>query len=747
MSVELCLDTVDRQAEDQTFDCGRHYVSNKMGRYEYYVDVCQLRVIDYTVVVPSIVRYGNIKKSTQESGSVASNTGGEIVYNFKEIMYKDHCLDSEAKIYNKVVIKYSTESPSPNGFSDIVLKCVFDKEDNSDSELRSVRIANMMRAASLTESRVLEGFVGWCDLDSSRLCNSVTTPYKIAKVLNSTATSYSPHVVSIELFTRKCVPQGATKDMRQWPRLRKTFLLTVAVMPAFVTTLDLFIPNKNADTKTEKTKNRGRSPILTTQVYTWIASKIVKMLICLTKELKCYPDLKPANVALWSDIHENMQLTFIDLDSLDYFEGRNCVATYPHPQIIPEENGLTPCEPKYVWWSFMCLLVDVDQGYEACKFFWEHAAERRERMVVPPYSLEGFYKIEEEELKILLRSVLGDALQKCLWDTYLLLSVKVDESRYARRYSPEYPLQQPSRVDITISIMNDFLEKVQDIPESRSIVVDRDTKLLRLSDSINAFELEIYNEPPIDATVKPIHTQVLDEQDTLYCVGKQRELKQDTIPKLWWYPDYTPQGDEIKKKHILISNTDDYKYSLANDRPTFQLFISTCFDCPGFLSFENCRIRGTLDGLHVIKRYTIGQLASMDTTKFDVRGEGDDDENFRTSAVLSRTDATKSENYVSGRRVDALDPMKSSQEFYATEKGNGRLVAPGYVYRCMYIPQHKSDHRSYKYNYEYFGLPPTEARDAKLAKSLYLMFKPIFRSPAIAKADWRRVPFIGDDNL
>jgi len=170
------------------------------------------------------------------------------------------------------------------------------------------------------------------------------------------------------------------------------------------------------------------------------------------------------------------------------------------------------------------------------------------------------------------------------------------------------------------------------------------------------------------------------------------------------------------------------------------LFISDHFDCPGFLSFENCRIRGTLDGLHVIKRYTIGQFASMDTSKFDVRGEGDDDNNFRTSAVLSES-KTGSKNYISGNRVDSLDPMKSSQTFYATEKGNGRLVAPGYVYRSMYIPHHKSDDPLYRYNYEYFGLPVPENADGaqKLAKSLYLIFKPkTHQSRVKFNADWRR---------
>eukprot|EP00854_Cymbomonas_tetramitiformis_P000111 gene111-161_t len=727
MSVELSIDTVNRQAVDQTFDCAKHAISSEMGEFEYYVDANDLSV-KHGVLVPATVRYRMMINTTQESDSIASKTARETVYKFKEVVYRDRSpLHSETKVYQKVVIKYTTDSPSFNGFSDIILKCVFDQrfDDNSPStDFHSAPITDMMRAVSLAQKRSTEGRIGWCDRE--RLCNSVMTPYKIAKVLNSEETSHSHFVGSFKLWYRKQFHFASNsvdrKDIRSG-----NFLLTVAVMPAFVTTLDLFIPNKNADTVTEELWNRGRSSKLTTQVYTWIASKVVRMLICLTEQNMCYPDLKPANIALWSDINEDMQLTFIDLDSLDHFEGQNGSATYPHPEINPEYNGLFTSEPKYMWWSFMCLLADVDRGYDACDFYWRKAAQRREEMVVPPYSLERFYTSEEGLLREHLHEVFGNDLEKCLWDTYLKFKTvnTIIELPTPRPTS----LQQPNRVHDTIRILKEFLEQVKPLSLDRvrpKCGPRRDTKLLRLGGWINAFILEIYNEPPIDDTVKPIQTHVLDKMDTLYCVGKERVVDHDRIPKsAWWYPHH------IKKEHIFIRNSEDYKYSLANDRPTFQLFISS--NCE-FLSFENCRIRGTYDGLHVIKRYTIEELSSMDTSKLDVQGEGDDDVNFRTSAVLSEN-GDQTENYTSGDRLDKLYTTESGEHFYAEGNKGGRLVAPGYVYRSMFIPNSRKP-----YNYKYFDIAPPENADVteKRANSLYLMFKPTNESRVVYIADWSR---------
>ncbi|KAK3249136.1 hypothetical protein CYMTET_41399 [Cymbomonas tetramitiformis] len=704
MSIELNIDTVGRRAAEQSFDCNRSKLSSHLEsqKFAYVVDVLKFS-IELDVMVPAEVVYHSISP---------------VIYKLRKVLYKKELLNEAAKVYHTVVAKYSIEGEGEfetgNGLSELIVKCVF--QNTSES----VTIDDMTRANRLIDGLRNRVESKWCNGFMRNSCDSVVTPYTFAHVENA-----SKHENGFSVYTRDF-------DMKDGPhtRVHTRLWFTVLVMPAFVATLDVLIPRMNESTSDvydeEPLYGRQHSSKLTSEVYIWIAAKVARMLTCLVREDAFYPDLKAANVALWSDIHENMQLTFIDLDSLDHLEGTDSLATYPHPDIDPDNYGRFTCEPRYVWWSFMCLLIDVDKGQSLCDFYWENVAQRR--LAVP---IEAFREKEESRMQCLLETVLGLELKTVLWTTYgELCTVKNSQSRLWRAVSPyDNFVFDTDRRDATIQIMDDFVQQVVRLFPAHHVAIEPDSKLLKYRKE--GILVEIYNEPPTDGTIKPIQTEKLDELNVLYCFGKERSLGEDKIPQNWWYPD--DDDDVVVKEHIFIRNTDDYKYSMPADRPAFQLYMSTEHK---YLSFENCRFQGVKGGLHVIKRYTQQEIALSDASKMDVRGEGDDDQWFRRIAVLSATNKDHGD-YASANST-RLGNVESSKEFYNTDLGTGRLVAPNYVYRLMYISKHVSTDPNYKYPFEKFDMtaPEEVVAEQKLARSLFLVFKP---APG---ADKQRLVFI-----
>eukprot|EP00854_Cymbomonas_tetramitiformis_P017483 gene17483-20818_t len=312
--------------------------------------------------------------------------------------------------------------------------------------------------------------------------------------------------------------------------------------------------------------------------------------------------------------------------------------------------------------------------------------------------------VEENRLQSKLDTVLGHGLKTALWTTYEKLK-SVKKSAPVRRAKSVYPdiLLDNDRRDQTIRIIDDFVRQL--FLSSDPVNATLDTEILKYAQP--GILMEVYNEPPIDDTVKPILTETLDKTNVLYCVGRTRSPEHDIILKHWWFPG--------EKEHIFIPNTPHYKYGMPANKPAFQLYISEEYK---YLSFENCRFGGVWEGLHVIKKYTLQELALLKASgKMDTRGEADDDVRFRTTAVLSAT------NNELGHYAEA-DPRISAESGvpYKTDSGSGRLVESNYVYRSMYIPKLSSSDPSYKYAFAHFDMHE-DAATQTLARSLFFVFK------------------------
>ncbi|KAK3234575.1 hypothetical protein CYMTET_55126 [Cymbomonas tetramitiformis] len=676
MSINMHIETVDRQATNQAFDCAKNEISSNLEVDEFYyeVDVLNFSVHD-GVMVPSKVVY-------------RSPSASDTVYKLQTVLYAKSHFEDTIAMYRVVVAKYSMDekgqTDAGNGLFEVILKCICDTADYVNPDNSTV-VDEMTRVNRLMDTKKTEIGTKWCDGFVHSSCNSAITPYTFARVVNAKYAEDDSFVYQATIDH---------SDVR----------ITIVVMPAFVTTLEFLIPRMNERTvafcDTEPLFNRSHSSKLTSEVYVWIAAKLARMLVCLAEVNACYPDLKAANVALWSDIHENMQLTFIDLDSVDHLEGRASRATYPHPYLHPKEYGDFTCEPKYVWWSLMCTLLDIDKGEDLCNFHWPKMQTRYGRS----FSVETFCEVEENRLQSKLDTVLGHGLKTALWTTYEKLK-SVKKSAPVRRAKSVYPdiLLDNDRRDQTIRIIDDFVRQL--FLSSDPVNATLDTEILKYAQP--GILMEVYNEPPIDDTVKPILTETLDKTNVLYCVGRTRSPEHDIILKHWWFPG--------EKEHIFIPNTPHYKYGMPANKPAFQLYISEEYK---YLSFENCRFGGVWEGLHVIKKYTLQELALLKASgKMDTRGEADDDVRFRTTAVLSAT------NNELGHYAEA-DPRISAESGvpYKTDSGSGRLVESNYVYRSMYIPKLSSSDPSYKYAFAHFDMHE-DAATQTLARSLFFVFK------------------------
>ncbi|KAK3234535.1 hypothetical protein CYMTET_55086 [Cymbomonas tetramitiformis] len=242
-------------------------------------------------------------------------------------------------------------------------------------------------------------------------------------------------------------------------------------------------------------------------------------------------------------------------------------------------------------------------------------------------------------------------------------------------------------------------------------------------------QMSIYGSPPTsDAPVKPLHEQILTP-GFVYSVGKHRNVQNDVLPKTRWFPDET----DYQREHILLTPPDNDKYALMNDRPTFEIY------CPldgGFCTFENARVKGFLNGEHIIKRYTQREFDDANHILMDMWKEGYDDSDIdeRVPTCSMKAGNVLSQNVKGASyhpRSEPPSPDTPSIEFYS-KHAKGRYVSENYIYRVFYVPDYSSSSTMSSPFLEnayldrilsYFGLKPdATSPNVYLAKSLYVRF-------------------------